>query len=98
MTRRCLPTLYCLLALLMLLPLPPASATAAPPSLIPLPAQLVWGDGSFRVDAATAVVVQHADTLPELLTHADVTVQGVDGMACLLAEIVQRLSDQHQQR
>lgn len=62
MTRRCLPTLYCLLALLMLLlPLPPASATAAAPSLIPLPAQLVPGDGSFRVDAATAIVVADHD-------------------------------------
>jgi trehalose 6-phosphate phosphatase len=46
--------------------------------------------------ATAAIVVQHADTLPELLAHADITVQGVDGMAYLLAEIVQSLSGQHQ--
>jgi trehalose 6-phosphate phosphatase len=45
--------------------------------------------------AATAVVVQHVDTLPDLLAHADVIVQGVDGMARLLAEIVRYLPDQH---
>ena len=70
MTRRCLPTLYCLLALLMLLlPLPPASATAAAPSLIPLPAQLVPGDGSFRVDAATTIVVADHDPATTQAAH-----------------------------
>ncbi|HTK06154.1 MAG TPA: trehalose-phosphatase [Ktedonobacteraceae bacterium] len=47
--------------------------------------------------AAVAIVVQHADTPPELLEHADVIVQEVDGMVHLLAEIVQKLTDQHQQ-
>jgi trehalose 6-phosphate phosphatase len=41
--------------------------------------------------AAHAIVVQHADTLPELLQHADSIVQGVEGMAQQLKEIVDRL-------
>ena len=60
MTRRCLPILCCLLTALALLPLRPAHA-AAPPSLIPLPVQLVPGDGHFRVDAQTAIVVADHD-------------------------------------
>ena len=38
-----------------------------------------------------SIVVQAADTLPALLEHADVVVQGVEGMAKLLAEIVEQL-------
>jgi trehalose 6-phosphate phosphatase len=38
--------------------------------------------------AALSIVVQHADTLPELLEHADCVVQGVEGMAELLREMV----------
>ncbi len=38
-----------------------------------------------------AIVVQHHDTLPELLTHADIIVDGVEGMAALLREIVQNV-------
>ena len=30
--------------------------------------------------AALAIAVQHADTLPEILEHADIVVQGVEGM------------------
>jgi trehalose 6-phosphate phosphatase len=45
------------------------------------------------VQAAT-IVVQAADTLPALLEHADVIVQGVEGMAQLLAEIVGQLRRQ----
>ena len=37
---------------------------------------------------ALAIVVQHADTLPALLEHADIVVQGVDGMVKKLQEIV----------
>ncbi len=40
---------------------------------------------------AASVVVQAADTLPALLEHADAVVQGVEGMAKLLAEIVAQL-------
>lgn len=38
--------------------------------------------------AALSIVVQHPDTLPELLHHADIIVQGVSGMAALLTQIV----------
>ncbi|HEX6478276.1 MAG TPA: trehalose-phosphatase [Ktedonobacteraceae bacterium] len=38
--------------------------------------------------AALSIVVQQADTLPELLEHADIVVQGVEGMVELLREIV----------
>ncbi len=41
--------------------------------------------------AAAAIAVQAADTLPALLEHADVVVEGVEGMARLLAEIVAQL-------
>jgi trehalose 6-phosphate phosphatase len=41
--------------------------------------------------AALSVVVQYADTLPELLEHADIVVQGVEGMVELLREIVAML-------
>jgi len=34
--------------------------------------------------AALAIVVQHPDTLPEMLANADIVVQGVEGMANLL--------------
>ena len=37
---------------------------------------------------ALSVVVQQADTLPDLLADADVLVEGVPGMAQLLQEIV----------
>ncbi len=43
---------------------------------------------------AISIVVQHADTLPELLAHANIVVQEVDGMAQLLREIVQTLTEQ----
>jgi trehalose 6-phosphate phosphatase len=39
--------------------------------------------------AALAVVVQHADTLPALLEHADIVVQEVEGMVKLLREMVE---------
>lgn len=38
-----------------------------------------------------AIVVQHDDTLPDLLTHADLLVQGVEGMVKLLQEIAEML-------
>ena len=38
--------------------------------------------------AALAIVVQHPDTLPELLERADIVVQGVEGMVKLLQEMV----------
>ncbi len=38
--------------------------------------------------AALSIVVQHADTLPVLLEHADITVKEVEGMVELLREIV----------
>jgi trehalose 6-phosphate phosphatase len=41
--------------------------------------------------AALAIVVQHPDTLPAMLEHADIIVQEVDGMAQLLHEIVDSL-------
>ena len=41
--------------------------------------------------AALSIVVQHADTLPELLEPADIVVQGVEGMVQLLREIVAML-------
>lgn len=40
---------------------------------------------------AAAIVVQAADTLPALLEHADLVVQGIENMARLLAEIVGQL-------
>lgn len=42
--------------------------------------------------AALAIVVEHTDTLPALLEHADIVVQDVNGMAKLLNEIVASLS------
>lgn len=41
---------------------------------------------------AHAIVVQHSDTLPALLEHADTLVQGVEGMIQQLREIVNHLS------
>jgi trehalose 6-phosphate phosphatase len=41
--------------------------------------------------AAISIVVQHSDTLPELLERADIVVQGVEGMVELLREIVENL-------
>jgi trehalose 6-phosphate phosphatase len=41
--------------------------------------------------AALAIVVQHDDTLPPLIEHADIIVQGVDEMVKLLRELVIRL-------
>ena len=41
--------------------------------------------------AALAVVVQHSDTPPALLEHADLVVQGVEGMTELLCKIVASL-------
>ena len=38
--------------------------------------------------AALSIVVQHADTLPILLEHGDIIVQGVEGMVKLLHEMV----------
>ena len=40
--------------------------------------------------AALSIVVQHADTPPELLEHADIVVQGVEGMVDLLRKMVER--------
>jgi trehalose 6-phosphate phosphatase len=40
---------------------------------------------------ALAIAVQHADTLPGILEHADIVVQGVEGMVALLREIVEEL-------
>lgn len=42
--------------------------------------------------AALSIVVQHADTPPELLSHADLIVQGVAEMAALLNQMVENLS------
>lgn len=42
--------------------------------------------------ATCAIVVQHHDTLPTLLEHADVIVQGVEGMAQLLQYMVEKLA------
>ncbi len=49
--------------------------------------------GKLRQEGITAlaIVVQHPDSLPVLLEHADVVVQEVDGMVELLREIVERL-------
>jgi trehalose 6-phosphate phosphatase len=44
---------------------------------------------------ARSIVVQHPDTRPELLKHADSAVQGVEEMALLLAEIVAYLANTH---
>jgi soluble P-type ATPase len=41
--------------------------------------------------AALSIVVQHPDTLPELLEHADVVVQEVEGMVEILRTMVQML-------
>ncbi|HLZ80195.1 MAG TPA: trehalose-phosphatase [Ktedonobacteraceae bacterium] len=41
-----------------------------------------------KVIAGLSVVVQHADTLPEMLEHADVVVQEVAGMVNLLRDMV----------
>ena len=41
--------------------------------------------------AALAIVVQHPDTLPEMLANADIVVQGVEGMANLLHEMVDEI-------
>jgi trehalose 6-phosphate phosphatase len=41
--------------------------------------------------AALSIVVQHYDTLPDLLEQADIIVQGVPGMVELLREIVEML-------
>ncbi|HEY3992246.1 MAG TPA: trehalose-phosphatase [Ktedonobacteraceae bacterium] len=40
---------------------------------------------------AASIVVQATDTLPDLLEHADTVVQGVEGMAQLLSEMVGQL-------
>ncbi len=40
---------------------------------------------------ALAIVVQHADTLPALLEHADIVVQEVEGMVALLRQMVELL-------
>lgn len=40
---------------------------------------------------AATIVVQASDTLPALLEHADIVVQGVEGMAQLLNQIVEQL-------
>ncbi len=42
--------------------------------------------------AALTIVVRHQDTLPELLELADITVEGVEGMAKLMQEMVERFS------
>lgn len=44
-------------------------------------------DGTETI-AALAIAVQHSDTLPEILEHADIVVQSVEGMVALLHEIV----------
>jgi hexosaminidase len=61
MTRRASLTLSCLLAALALLPLRAVGAAAPSTSLIPQPAQLTLGEGVFRVDADTAIVVADRD-------------------------------------
>jgi N-acetyl-beta-hexosaminidase len=38
-----------------------AGANAAPPSLIPLPAELSYGSGHLRIDSGTSIVVQPDD-------------------------------------
>jgi trehalose 6-phosphate phosphatase len=42
--------------------------------------------------AAYAIVVQHLDTLPALLEHADTLVQGVEGMVQQLKDMVNQLT------
>jgi len=42
---------------------------------------------------ALSIVVQHPDTPPELLAHADIIVQEVEGMTHLLADIIQTLAE-----
>ena len=46
----------------------------------------------FEGIKGVGVAVQHADTLPELLAHADIVVQEVKGMVELLREIVEELA------
>jgi len=41
---------------------------------------------------ALSIVVQHPDTLPELLQHADIVVQRVPGMIALLEQVVKILA------
>jgi trehalose-phosphatase len=48
--------------------------------------------------AALAIAVQHQDSLPELLEHANVTVQGVGAMVQLLKDITDYLSKIKAQR
>ena len=43
--------------------------------------------------AALSIVVQHPDTLPDLLEYADIVVQEVEGMAALLQEMVSLLQE-----
>jgi len=47
----------------------------------------------LRTEGCTtcSVVVKHHDTLPELLAHADIIVDGVEGMAQLVQEMVQKM-------
>jgi len=47
-------------------------------------------DGTNTI-AALAIAVQHSDTLPGILEHSDIVVQGVEGMVALLREIVEEL-------
>jgi trehalose 6-phosphate phosphatase len=53
--------------------------------------------GRMRAEgtAALSIVVQHHDTLPELLTQADIVVQEVAGMVDLFHEIVTILESNH---
>ena len=51
-------------------------------------------DGGGAVLAGVSVVVQHADSLPTMLEHADVVVQEVEGMVNLLREMVGMLFSQ----
>jgi trehalose 6-phosphate phosphatase len=44
---------------------------------------------------AVSIVVQHHDTLPDLLEMADIVVQGVPGMVELLREIVEVLESKN---
>jgi trehalose 6-phosphate phosphatase len=44
--------------------------------------------------AALAIVVEHSDTLPALLEHADLIVQGVEGMVKLLRSLVAFLENE----
>ncbi|CAM5621680.1 hypothetical protein RLIN73S_04202 [Rhodanobacter lindaniclasticus] len=69
MTRRRLPTLHCLLAALVLLAPCAVPAAAAPPALIPLPAQLAPGDGKVLVDSTTVVVVADHDPATTQTAH-----------------------------